>query len=150
MTKSHLRACPACARHVRVSEEACPFCRSALSDSFRASAAPQAPGARLTRAALFAFGTGTLSLAPVLAPGCSSSSVPPMVNGVDAAYGGPPIDSGPSPSADSAYGAPPFDGPVPVYGAPVDAGVDAGGNDAAADAPVMAAYGGPPIDSGHD
>jgi hypothetical protein len=72
MSQSHLAACPCCARHVRVSESACPFCRSALSDAFRATLARQAPRVRLTRAALFAFGTG-VALTPALAA-CSSTS----------------------------------------------------------------------------
>lgn len=158
MTKSHLRACPGCDRHVRVSEAACPFCGSVLSDSFRAAPVPQPPRVRLTRAALFAFGAGSLGLTP----GCSSTTTPEPLYGappytdaggsdaaedapigiVDAAYGGPSIDSSPGPL----YGAPPAD-------AGQDTGTDAGSNDAALDAPigiVDAAYGGPPIDAGTD
>ena len=30
MNKPHLVACPSCARHVRVSEVACPFCGAVL------------------------------------------------------------------------------------------------------------------------
>ena len=74
MSQPRLVACSSCARHVRVSETACPFCGSVLPDSLREGAPPQPPGARLTRAALFAFGTGTLALAPA----CSSSSAPDM------------------------------------------------------------------------
>jgi hypothetical protein len=73
MKKPHLVACPSCARHLRVNEAACPFCGAVLPDSVRESAPPQPPAVRLTRAALFAFGTGTLALAP----GCSSSSPSP-------------------------------------------------------------------------
>src|SRR5450755_792933 len=58
MTHAHLRPCPDCARHVRVSEAGCPFCGGTLTESFRASPRPQAPAVRLTRAALFALGTG--------------------------------------------------------------------------------------------
>jgi hypothetical protein len=151
MTRSHLRACPACARHVRVSEQACPFCKSALSPAFRADSAPQGPGARLSRAALFAFGTGTLAMAP----GCSTS-VTPLYGAapIEAdgglqdvpAYGGAPGDGGPGPIVDAAYGGPPI-----FIDAEADA-ADAGGGDAAEDAPFVldAAYGGPPIDSGSD
>jgi hypothetical protein len=72
MSQSHLAACPCCARHVRVSESTCPFCRSALNEAFRATPAGQAPRGRLTRAALFALGTG-VAMTPAL-PGCSSTS----------------------------------------------------------------------------
>ena len=136
MTKPHLRACPACARHVRVNEPACPFCGGPLGDAFHAAVAPSPPRTSLTRAALFAFGTGTLALAP----GCSSSpSGSPVVDGggsedssspvVDAAYGGPPIGSDAG-------------GIAPAYGgAPVN--TDGGQG--------IAAYGGAPIetDGGH-
>ena len=156
MNKSHLRACPACARHVRVAEQACPFCGGALSSSFRAAAPPQPPRVRLTRAALFAFGTGALGTGTMaLAPGCSSSTNPIVSDdsgpgAFDAAYGGPPVDSGPGVSLDAAYGAPPFDGHWPDVN--VNSGDDAsadGGSDAAEDAPDFvfdAAYGAPPFD----
>jgi hypothetical protein len=103
-----------------VSEESCPFCRATLDASFRASPAPRAPGARLTRAALFAFGTGTLALAPA----CSSTTSPDGTEFSNDAYGGPPIieddagDAGPATGddagdatflADAAYGAAPTD-----------------------------------------
>ncbi len=109
MTQSHLRPCPSCARHVRVSEGGCPFCGESFSDEFRAVPRPLGPGARLGRAALFAFGTGTLTLASA----CSSSSSTP------------------------AYGLPPGT-PVPVYGAPVmfDAGDGDDGETTASDAAV--------------
>jgi hypothetical protein len=159
MTKSHLRACTGCARHVRVSEVACPFCRAPLSEAFRASPAPLPPRARLSRAALFAFGTGTLALGPA----CSSSPPATSDGGVlsEPAYGGvsPIVDSG-NPvmdaeySLDAAYGGfPPFDsGPFmteDAYGGmPIDAGQEANA-DAGEDAPVEiidAAYGGPPFE----
>jgi hypothetical protein len=112
---------------------------------------------RLTRAALFAFGAGSLGFTP----GCSSTTTPEPL------YGAPPYtDSGSSDAAedapvaivDAAYGGPPIDGPAPLYGAPpadagTDTGADAGGNDAALDSPIGifdAAYGGPPIDAGTD
>jgi hypothetical protein len=60
--KTHLAACPACARHVRVDEPACPFCRAVLPSSFRDRRAPTPPAKRLSRAALYAFGVGTLSV----------------------------------------------------------------------------------------
>jgi hypothetical protein len=69
MSRPHLAACPACARHVRVSECTCPFCRSTLTEAFGATPARQAPRERLTRAALYAFGTAALAVTPA----CSSS-----------------------------------------------------------------------------
>lgn len=80
MNRPHLSACPSCARHVRVSESACPFCQSALGDAFRAAPTRPAPGIRLARAALFALGTGV-----TLTPACSSSSEPPILPGYGAA-----------------------------------------------------------------
>ena len=52
----HLRPCPDCARHVRVSDARCPFCQAALPSSFRTAGRPSLPAQRLGRAALFAFG----------------------------------------------------------------------------------------------
>ena len=62
MSRSHLRPCTACARHVRVTEAACPFCGASVDASLAASPAPLPPAARLSRAALFALGAGTISL----------------------------------------------------------------------------------------
>jgi hypothetical protein len=114
MIQAHLRPCPGCARHVRVDEGGCPFCSEALTDEFRAGARPQGPGARLSRAALFAFGTGTLALANA----CSSSSTPPYgvpVMFEDAGDGGGSV----APEASTPDATEP-DGPVatPAYGAP--------------------------------
>jgi len=65
MTRPHLAPCVSCARHVRVTEDACPFCGAALAASLRESAPPRGPAVRLGRAALLAFSalgtTGTLS-----------------------------------------------------------------------------------------
>jgi hypothetical protein len=104
MSQSHLAACPCCARHVRVSESTCPFCRSALGDAFRTTPARQAPRNRLTRAALFALGTAGA------VPACSSLPR-------DAQVGSPSGDAGLAEDADAeplvleqgAYGAPCLD-----------------------------------------
>src|SRR5690348_16726175 len=53
---SHLVLCLSCQRHVRVSDERCPFCAVGLSAEQRASAEPVLPRRRLGRAALFTFG----------------------------------------------------------------------------------------------
>jgi hypothetical protein len=133
MAQAHLRPCPSCARHVRVSEADCPFCGAALSDEFRAAPRPRGPAARLSRAALFAFGSGTLAVAG----GCSSSSDTPVpLYGspimVDAGADGERVapDATVVPDASTADAEP--DSPVatPAYGAPgqpvepVDAGDD--------------------------
>ncbi len=139
MTQSHLVACASCARHVRVSEAACPFCGATLADSLRASPRPQPPGVRLTRAALFAFGTGTLALSPA----CSSSSPqtgPEQANMSDDASGGSDATVG----VDAAYGAPgmvedaaEYDGnsTIAAYGGAIifDAATDDGPADAEID-----------------
>jgi hypothetical protein len=63
MTSIHLRPCPSCARHVRVNEGGCPFCGAALAGHFDADRPSLPPATRLSRAALFALGTGAASVA---------------------------------------------------------------------------------------
>jgi hypothetical protein len=63
MMKTPLAACPACARHVRVDEPHCPFCRVELSAAFRAQTPPASPAKRLNRAALYALRMGAISMA---------------------------------------------------------------------------------------
>ena len=105
VTKPHLRPCPGCSRHVRVSEGACPFCGVSLDPSFAAAPVPVAPSKRLSRAALFAFGTGTLVLGPAafvtaaLGTDCSSS--------LASSYGASPCTSDCELPMADAYGAPP-------------------------------------------
>jgi hypothetical protein len=132
MTRPHLAPCAACARHVRVSEEACPFCGVPLAASIRASAPPRGPAVRLTRAALFAFGAlGTSAVAAAV--GCSSNAGIP-------AYGGTAIDFSDGGDESDATS-------VPHYGLP---GIESDAGDAG-DAAVVgqdAAYGSPGIDFG--
>ena len=52
MSNNRLVPCAACARHVRASEAACPFCRAELPRSLRDAAPPRPPGMRLGRAGL--------------------------------------------------------------------------------------------------
>ena len=76
-TQATLRPCPACCRHARVSEPACPFCGVLFDSAFGAGPAPRAPTVRLARAALFALGAGTAALAtacPSSRPEGSSSN----------------------------------------------------------------------------
>lgn len=53
--------CTSCARHVRATESACPFCAAALPLSAR-SVQRALPKARLGRAATFAFGAAALAV----------------------------------------------------------------------------------------
>jgi hypothetical protein len=59
--KTLLVACPACMRHIRVTEERCPFCGSDMPSSLREQETP-APVGRLSRAALYALRAGALSM----------------------------------------------------------------------------------------
>jgi hypothetical protein len=129
MSKPHLVACPSCARHVRVSEAACPFCGVGLPASLRASAPPEPPGVRLARAAMFALGAGTA----VLASDCGSST--PLGGGPPGTifvppYGIPPVpDAGADGADDGGSDTGTDDGgttEIPAYGLapiPEDAGV---------------------------
>jgi hypothetical protein len=80
---AHLVTCPACSRHVRVSEESCPFCNSELSAELRARPERQGPAVRLSRVALAAFSAGAL----VVPTACSSSSPSTMAGEPIPAYG---------------------------------------------------------------
>jgi hypothetical protein len=144
VTKAHLSACPSCERHVRVSEGACPFCSADLTKAFAGKVAPRGPGVRLGRAALYAFGTGTLAAGTLAVAACSSTSAQPLYGApfvedagqdgsiqVSPAYGGAtPFDAN-GITLDAAYGGPALDadepidanepdaqGVTPAYGAP--------------------------------
>lgn len=129
--------CPSCARHVRASEHACPFCRSALPAGLAARAVPNTTQ-RLSRAAAFTFA------ASLAATGCASDPVP-NDTGVVADTGSDsgsvvtdrgtatdqqaPADTGAVADAGSTTdtGSAPDDvgGPAPLYGLPaLDAGQD--------------------------
>lgn len=103
----HLVPCASCARHVRASDDTCPFCGHA---HVVASARPL-PKRRLTRAATFAFGAALTAATSV---GCSESHAPSDAQvrpdaGVDSGAIAPP------------YGAPADAGIAPLYGgAPED------------------------------
>lgn len=133
--------CPSCARHVRATEHACPFCRSALSSDLAAKAVPGTTQ-RLSRAAAFTFA------ASLAATGCSSDPAP----AVDAAVTdrGTATDTGTAADtgASSDVGFPADDGTfLAMYGAPPrDSGVDAGGPDD--NGSIMPLYGLPAPDAG--
>ena len=89
MKKAHLGNCPACARHVRVSEINCPFCGVVLEDEFRAQPARKPPAARLSRAMLYAIGAGSVAAAAA----CTADEAGTGSDyGAQDAYGGPPAD----------------------------------------------------------
>ena len=139
----NLFPCPACVRHVRVDEAVCPFCSASLADVER-PVARRGPGVRLSRAARFAFGVGTLSVACGTGgqngevQDASSSDVEHDVQAVsyDASFYGSvaAIDAG----ADA------FEAAAREGGAKGDAPVDAAegeagsASDARADAPIFA------------
>ncbi len=151
MPPSHLRPCLGCSRHVRVSESTCPFCRQSLGAAFADGAAPVPPAVRLSRAALFAFGTGTAAAAAA----CGGSTVPTAADAaaglvVDAAYGAPYVPDDASVIAPPYGISPPMtDGGVvtlPPYGiSPPPPDEDAGEpSDAEADVRIAPPYGLPP------
>ncbi len=109
---SQLLPCPSCTRHVRRSENGCPFCGAPL--ALEGEPARPLPTQRLGRAATFAFGA---AIATSVAA-CGAATTP---NTTDTGMAG----------QDGGIG--------PAYGAPSDAGSDAG---------MLAMYGGPPTDSG--
>ena len=94
---SQLEPCPQCHRHVKITETACPFCAQALAEAFAQVVPRSTPGARLGRAAMFAFGVAAA------VPGCGDD-----VSRPDAAN--THVDAGP-PDADPDAGA------VPIYAA---------------------------------
>lgn len=57
MPAAHLLPCPSCARHIRETERACPFCQTRTSPQFRSNRPAALPVVRLGRAALLAWGT---------------------------------------------------------------------------------------------
>jgi hypothetical protein len=118
MSTVRLRPCPTCGRHARVSEGGCPFCGQHFDDAFREVPAPQPPARRLSRAALFALGSGA-----VLAPACTSSPASPHSAGggttVAPPYGGFPTEDA---SLGAAYGLAPFIDAGEIDGAEIDAG----------------------------
>jgi hypothetical protein len=143
MTRAHFRPCPQCSRHVRVTDAACPFCAVTFDAAFRSSPRPVPPSVRLSRAALAAFGSGTLSIAAcggAITGGVGSSGDAGKDTGatsaIDSGYEQQGEDSGivtiapygqapPPPPDDSGPGEPPpidaaIDSPMPAppYGLP--------------------------------
>ena len=123
--------CGDCERHVRVIENACPFCGAEVSAVTIRN--PLSTGARLGRAAMFTVGAAMLAVAGCGDDGGTPDALPPMMDaappdgGVAPAYGTPAPDAGPPDAS-------------PADASPADADPDDGG--------AMALYGSPPPDSG--
>lgn len=95
--------CAGCGRHVRTSDSACPFCGQTIDRDAANRAVPRSGGARLGRAALFAFGATIAATAAA----CGTTPSNPDASGNDAQV----QDTGVAPDAGSMalYGAPPAD-----------------------------------------
>ena len=160
----HLIPCPACQRHIYVSETSCPFC-SAARDPGQSPAMRRPRPVRMSRAALVALGlssvacggdteenagdsdtegTATTTTSTVTSAGGNPNDA------ANAVYGGPAV----SVNAVSAGGNS-SDGGVPIYGAPATGGSFGEGGSGAMSAAAGAAgessdgFGGNPLpDSG--
>lgn len=149
MARIFLVPCKSCSRHVRVSENVCPFCANAIPEDVRSRPVPRAPRAHLSRAALFAIGAASAALGGAALVGCSTASTGDVQ---DAAHDGAPD------VVQSAYGAPPPDGgdaDANDADAPdardADADVFIVGDAYGGPPPMLdAAYGGPPPDASKD
>ena len=128
-----LQPCLECARHVRATESACPFCGAAI----EAAPSLRMPSERLGRAALFAFGA---AMATNVAA-CSASTTQQLDSGAPVDANNAVVDAGP-PDAGQQDTGQQDSGFFPPYGTPApDAGHDGG---------LMGAYGAPPPrDGGH-
>lgn len=128
---SDLVPCPACDRHVRKHESACPFCSVELSLQHLPPAA--LPRSRLGRAATFAFGA-TLAGAALVA--CGGESEQGKKGGGGGSAGGSATGGNATGGSNAAagnamggnvaqpYGVPPLggSGQVPPYGTPPSEG----------------------------
>ncbi len=136
MARSLLLVCPSCERHVRIVDTACPFCRYALTPEMRDALALRPSTKRLGRAARYALGMGTLSLATA----CGNATITTNDSGANDA----PDDVAQEGTIHPHYGLPADSGP------PVDAAADGDASDAAQDITFLPPYGHPPLDGGAD
>lgn len=116
---NQLVPCPSCARHVRQSESACPFCSVAL--ALEHLPAPVLPRGRLGRAATFAFGASLVGATSLVA--CGGDSETGQQGGGAGATAGGSSASGSNAGGSSAGGA--------GAGGGNTAGTSAGGTNAA-------------------
>lgn len=107
--------CLGCKRHVRIEEEACPFCGGSLPRESSGSSAPfsSTNAGRLSRAALFALGTSTVAVASLA--GCDDDKKDDGSQ-VVAVYGGPPVEAGADGGTDSGANQAVYGGPAPLDG----------------------------------
>lgn len=85
-----LRPCPTCARHVRATECACPFCAAELPPA-PTSSTTTSSGVRLGRAAMFVAGTAVAAAALAGGAGCGPEKPKPNPN-LQKPYGAPPAE----------------------------------------------------------
>ncbi|MBL8677698.1 MAG: hypothetical protein JNK05_00915 [Myxococcales bacterium] len=130
MSQRHLQPCVECGRHVRASENACPFCGASVAPT----PAPMMPQSRLSRAALVAFGLAVSTAScgggdanantgGTVTQGGSTSSGgegPSTGGGVDQDAGSPVSTEDASATSDASVTPPEDTGAVvAMYGAPV-------------------------------
>lgn len=125
---THLVPCPNCARHVRQSEAACPFCSVEL--ALHHLSPPVLPRGRLGRAATFAFGASLVGATSLIACGGESETSKPGSAGANSVGGSSSGGTNSGGAAGAAglngiggnvappYGIPPFGGYAPTYGSP--------------------------------
>ncbi|MFO0664065.1 MAG: hypothetical protein U0174_08940 [Polyangiaceae bacterium] len=126
---SDLRSCAGCDRHIRITEEACPFCGAIPSAEFRTPRERSAPLGKVGRAAVVAATVVVAAGVTTVTTACSSDSTSSSSGSPSPAYG-IPIDD-PDASNAALYGMPMLDAgdaaDVNVsmgdaYGIPFDAG----------------------------
>lgn len=124
---NHLVPCPNCARHVRQTEAACPFCSVEL--ALQHLSPPALPRGRLGRAATFAFGASLVGATSLIACGGESETGKPGSGGANSAGAGGSNSAGAGGTSAGMfngiggnvappYGIPPLGGYAPTYGAP--------------------------------
>ncbi len=130
-----LAPCPACRRHLRVTDPTCPFCGEPMPASFRRSVLRATATQRLSRSALAALGAA--GLAGVALAGCGAKSgleIPtepaPIRAATDSGVVASRADAGRALAPDAAV----VD--------PADSGSDGGAD--AGEPGLIAMYGGPP------
>jgi hypothetical protein len=126
---SQLAPCPACHRHVRITEPTCPFCGDGL--ALAGTPPPVLPKGRLGRAATFAFGATLVGVTTVVAcggddtttGGPSTGTAGNMTGGGGSSAGSAGTSSGTSGSAGNGGGTvQDSGGAMALYGAPAGAG----------------------------
>jgi hypothetical protein len=83
---SRFVVCPACERHVRRTDDRCPFCEAAIPEAVRKASAPVLP-AGLSRAQAYAFRAAVLAGAATIACGSDSETPGPGTGGSGASAG---------------------------------------------------------------